>query len=176
MANVFVSSSFNIYFMAILKVTAFDYIEHISNILLTLSHVLLRLVIQLFVICLQDCDFDPLKYNSVIECEKPNNDLNRFRGYMWVRSCSISTQTPLPDCLSTHINHLETRKRLFENNIRFEPLWMRVLFPPCLITHMWGCMHISMTRIKISTESVEEFSNSSWFPVLHLSFFFVCLQ
>ncbi|CAB1453837.1 unnamed protein product [Pleuronectes platessa] len=29
-----------------------------------------------------DCDFDPLKYNSVIECEKPNNDLNRFRGYM----------------------------------------------------------------------------------------------
>lgn len=31
---------------------------------------------------LQDCDFDPLKYNSVIECEKPNNDLNRFRGYM----------------------------------------------------------------------------------------------
>lgn len=36
--------------------------------------------------CLQDCDFDPLKYNSVIECEKPNNDLNRFRGYMWVFS------------------------------------------------------------------------------------------
>lgn len=31
---------------------------------------------------LQDCEFDPLKYNSVIECEKPNNDLNRFRGYM----------------------------------------------------------------------------------------------
>uniref|UniRef100_A0A7N6C3E1 Phospholipid-transporting ATPase n=1 Tax=Anabas testudineus TaxID=64144 RepID=A0A7N6C3E1_ANATE len=29
-----------------------------------------------------DCDFDPLKYNSIIECEKPNNDLNRFRGYM----------------------------------------------------------------------------------------------
>lgn len=29
-----------------------------------------------------DCDFDPLKYNSVIECEKPNNDLNRFRGYI----------------------------------------------------------------------------------------------
>uniref|UniRef100_A0AAR2J6F4 Phospholipid-transporting ATPase n=1 Tax=Pygocentrus nattereri TaxID=42514 RepID=A0AAR2J6F4_PYGNA len=26
--------------------------------------------------------FDPLKYNSVIECEKPNNDLNRFRGYI----------------------------------------------------------------------------------------------
>lgn len=33
-------------------------------------------------VCLQDCDFDPLKYDSVIECEKPNNDLNRFRGYM----------------------------------------------------------------------------------------------
>ncbi|KAA0713012.1 putative phospholipid-transporting ATPase VA [Triplophysa tibetana] len=29
-----------------------------------------------------DCEFDPLKYNSVIECEKPNNDLNRFRGYI----------------------------------------------------------------------------------------------
>ncbi|XP_058494338.1 phospholipid-transporting ATPase VA [Solea solea] len=29
-----------------------------------------------------DCDFNPLKYNSVIECEKPNNDLNRFRGYI----------------------------------------------------------------------------------------------
>uniref|UniRef100_A0AAV2KYM5 Phospholipid-transporting ATPase n=2 Tax=Knipowitschia caucasica TaxID=637954 RepID=A0AAV2KYM5_KNICA len=29
-----------------------------------------------------DCDFDPLKYNSVIECEKPNNDLSRFRGYI----------------------------------------------------------------------------------------------
>ncbi|XP_060886341.1 phospholipid-transporting ATPase VA [Labrus mixtus] len=33
-----------------------------------------------------DCDFDPLKYNSVIECEKPNNDLNRFRGYIMHRS------------------------------------------------------------------------------------------
>ncbi|XP_035032710.1 phospholipid-transporting ATPase VA [Hippoglossus stenolepis] len=33
-----------------------------------------------------DCDFDPLKYNSVIECEKPNNDLNRFRGYIIHRS------------------------------------------------------------------------------------------
>uniref|UniRef100_A0A671S2S3 Phospholipid-transporting ATPase n=1 Tax=Sinocyclocheilus anshuiensis TaxID=1608454 RepID=A0A671S2S3_9TELE len=30
--------------------------------------------------------FDPLKYNSVIECEKPNNDLNRFRGYIIHRS------------------------------------------------------------------------------------------
>lgn len=41
------------------------------------------LVNPLFVlVALQDCDFDPLKYNSVIECEKPNNDLNRFRGYM----------------------------------------------------------------------------------------------
>ncbi|KAK3575524.1 hypothetical protein QTP86_029287 [Hemibagrus guttatus] len=29
-----------------------------------------------------DTEFDPMKYNSVIECEKPNNDLNRFRGYM----------------------------------------------------------------------------------------------
>uniref|UniRef100_A0AAR2KHC3 Phospholipid-transporting ATPase n=1 Tax=Pygocentrus nattereri TaxID=42514 RepID=A0AAR2KHC3_PYGNA len=29
-----------------------------------------------------DAEFDPLKYNSVIECEKPNNDLNRFRGYI----------------------------------------------------------------------------------------------
>ncbi|TRY54634.1 hypothetical protein DNTS_001615 [Danionella cerebrum] len=29
-----------------------------------------------------DCEFDPIKYNSVIECEKPNNDLNRFRGYI----------------------------------------------------------------------------------------------
>ncbi|XP_059197669.1 phospholipid-transporting ATPase VA [Centropristis striata] len=33
-----------------------------------------------------DCDFDPLKYNGVIECEKPNNDLNRFRGYILHRS------------------------------------------------------------------------------------------
>uniref|UniRef100_A0A3B4T598 Phospholipid-transporting ATPase n=1 Tax=Seriola dumerili TaxID=41447 RepID=A0A3B4T598_SERDU len=33
-----------------------------------------------------DCEFDPLKYNSVIECEKPNNDLNRFRGYIIHRS------------------------------------------------------------------------------------------
>ncbi|KAL4656854.1 putative phospholipid-transporting ATPase VA isoform X1 [Arapaima gigas] len=29
-----------------------------------------------------DTEFDPLKYNSIIECEKPNNDLNRFRGYI----------------------------------------------------------------------------------------------
>ncbi|XP_014837248.1 PREDICTED: probable phospholipid-transporting ATPase VA [Poecilia mexicana] len=29
-----------------------------------------------------DCDFDPLKFSSIIECEKPNNDLNRFRGYI----------------------------------------------------------------------------------------------
>ncbi|KAM6939348.1 phospholipid-transporting ATPase VA [Lycodopsis pacificus] len=35
-----------------------------------------------------DCDFDPLKYNGVIECEKPNNDLNRFRGYILHRSGS----------------------------------------------------------------------------------------
>ncbi|XP_077389851.1 phospholipid-transporting ATPase VA [Festucalex cinctus] len=33
-----------------------------------------------------DCDFDPSKYDSVIECEKPNNDLNRFRGYIIHRS------------------------------------------------------------------------------------------
>ncbi|XP_063746689.1 phospholipid-transporting ATPase VA [Eleginops maclovinus] len=33
-----------------------------------------------------DCDFDPLKYNGIIECEKPNNDLNRFRGYIVHRS------------------------------------------------------------------------------------------
>uniref|UniRef100_A0A8C5UGH0 Phospholipid-transporting ATPase n=1 Tax=Malurus cyaneus samueli TaxID=2593467 RepID=A0A8C5UGH0_9PASS len=26
--------------------------------------------------------FDPLKFTSVIECEKPNNDLSRFRGYI----------------------------------------------------------------------------------------------
>ncbi|KAI7808222.1 putative phospholipid-transporting ATPase VA [Triplophysa rosa] len=36
----------------------------------------------IFLCLLQDCEFDPLKYNSVIECEKPNNDLNRFRGYI----------------------------------------------------------------------------------------------
>ncbi|XP_051563477.1 phospholipid-transporting ATPase VA-like [Myxocyprinus asiaticus] len=33
-----------------------------------------------------ECEFDPLKYNSIIECEKPNNDLNRFRGYIIHRS------------------------------------------------------------------------------------------
>ncbi|XP_077054537.1 phospholipid-transporting ATPase VA [Siphateles boraxobius] len=33
-----------------------------------------------------DCEFDPSKYNSIIECEKPNNDLNRFRGYIIHRS------------------------------------------------------------------------------------------
>ncbi|XP_017278861.1 probable phospholipid-transporting ATPase VA isoform X2 [Kryptolebias marmoratus] len=33
-----------------------------------------------------DCEFDPVKYNSIIECEKPNNDLNRFRGYIIHRS------------------------------------------------------------------------------------------
>ncbi|XP_073520641.1 phospholipid-transporting ATPase VA isoform X1 [Phyllobates terribilis] len=29
-----------------------------------------------------ESEFDPMKFNSVIECEKPNNDLSRFRGYM----------------------------------------------------------------------------------------------
>ncbi|XP_006017133.1 probable phospholipid-transporting ATPase VA isoform X2 [Alligator sinensis] len=29
-----------------------------------------------------DSEFDPLKFTSVIECEKPNNDLTRFRGYI----------------------------------------------------------------------------------------------
>nr|XP_023656655.1 probable phospholipid-transporting ATPase VA [Paramormyrops kingsleyae] len=29
-----------------------------------------------------DCEFDPTKYDSVIECERPNNDLGRFRGYI----------------------------------------------------------------------------------------------
>ncbi|XP_051987013.1 phospholipid-transporting ATPase VA-like [Xyrauchen texanus] len=33
-----------------------------------------------------ECEFDPFKYNSIIECEKPNNDLNRFRGYIIHRS------------------------------------------------------------------------------------------
>ncbi|XP_041115850.1 phospholipid-transporting ATPase VA-like [Polyodon spathula] len=33
-----------------------------------------------------DCEFDPTQYKTVIECEKPNNDLNRFRGYMIHRS------------------------------------------------------------------------------------------
>uniref|UniRef100_A0A8B9MRP0 Phospholipid-transporting ATPase n=1 Tax=Accipiter nisus TaxID=211598 RepID=A0A8B9MRP0_9AVES len=29
-----------------------------------------------------DSEFDPLKFTSVIECEKPNNDLSRFQGYI----------------------------------------------------------------------------------------------
>uniref|UniRef100_A0A8C3RL33 Phospholipid-transporting ATPase n=1 Tax=Chelydra serpentina TaxID=8475 RepID=A0A8C3RL33_CHESE len=29
-----------------------------------------------------DSEFDPLKFTSLIECEKPNNDLSRFRGYI----------------------------------------------------------------------------------------------
>ncbi|MGH0176901.1 UNVERIFIED_CONTAM: hypothetical protein FKN15_009317 [Acipenser sinensis] len=42
------------------------------------------LMCHLFVF--QDCVFDPTQYKAVIECEKPNNDLNRFRGYMIHRS------------------------------------------------------------------------------------------
>lgn len=47
MANVFVeavSMRYLFNFMAILKVTACDYVVHISNILATLSHMLFRLV------------------------------------------------------------------------------------------------------------------------------------
>nr|XP_032812637.1 probable phospholipid-transporting ATPase VA isoform X2 [Petromyzon marinus] len=29
-----------------------------------------------------DCDFDPMKYTSIVECERPNNDLNKFKGFM----------------------------------------------------------------------------------------------
>ncbi|XP_051840611.1 phospholipid-transporting ATPase VA [Antechinus flavipes] len=29
-----------------------------------------------------DAEFNPLKFTSIIECEKPNNDLSRFRGYI----------------------------------------------------------------------------------------------
>ncbi|XP_043548211.1 phospholipid-transporting ATPase VA [Chiloscyllium plagiosum] len=29
-----------------------------------------------------ETEFDPMKFNSEIECEKPHNDLNRFRGYI----------------------------------------------------------------------------------------------
>ncbi|XP_072269048.1 phospholipid-transporting ATPase VA isoform X2 [Pyxicephalus adspersus] len=29
-----------------------------------------------------ESEFDPMKFRSIIECEKPNNDLSRFRGYM----------------------------------------------------------------------------------------------
>ncbi|KAM4795955.1 phospholipid-transporting ATPase VA [Rhinophrynus dorsalis] len=29
-----------------------------------------------------ESEFDPMKFNSAIECEKPNNDLSRFRGYI----------------------------------------------------------------------------------------------
>ncbi|XP_006740320.1 probable phospholipid-transporting ATPase VD [Leptonychotes weddellii] len=31
----------------------------------------------------QDSEVDPEKFSSKIECESPNNDLNRFRGYLW---------------------------------------------------------------------------------------------
>ncbi|XP_053434099.1 phospholipid-transporting ATPase VD isoform X2 [Nycticebus coucang] len=30
----------------------------------------------------QDCEVDPEKFSSRIECESPNNDLNRFRGFL----------------------------------------------------------------------------------------------
>ncbi|KAM4700518.1 phospholipid-transporting ATPase VA [Discoglossus pictus] len=29
-----------------------------------------------------ESEFNPVKFNSIIECEKPNNDLSRFRGYI----------------------------------------------------------------------------------------------
>lgn len=59
---------------------------------------------EMFAVCLQDCDFDPLKYNSIIECEKPNNDLNRFRGYMWVLSCMVHHGDEQLSYLLTHVN------------------------------------------------------------------------
>ncbi|KAL8190165.1 UNVERIFIED_CONTAM: putative phospholipid-transporting ATPase VA [Gekko kuhli] len=31
---------------------------------------------------MQDSEFDPLKFTSIIECEEPNNDLSRFRGFI----------------------------------------------------------------------------------------------
>lgn len=37
---------------------------------------------NLTLLLFQDSEFDPLKFTSVIECEKPNNDLSRFRGHM----------------------------------------------------------------------------------------------
>ncbi|XP_053240092.1 phospholipid-transporting ATPase VA isoform X1 [Podarcis raffonei] len=33
-----------------------------------------------------DSEFDPLKFTSLIECEEPNNDLSRFRGFIVHRS------------------------------------------------------------------------------------------
>uniref|UniRef100_A0A8C1ZF98 Phospholipid-transporting ATPase n=1 Tax=Cyprinus carpio TaxID=7962 RepID=A0A8C1ZF98_CYPCA len=51
--------------------------------------------------------FDPLKYNSVIECEKPNNDLNRFRGYI--------------NCLMAgHLTGHETKAMLNNNGPRYK--------------------------------------------------------
>lgn len=38
--------------------------------------------------------FNPLTFTSVIECEKPNNDLTRFRGCMWVLDIHLN----LPLC------------------------------------------------------------------------------
>lgn len=41
-----------------------------------------QLVPQHVLLPLQVSEFDPLTFTSVIECEKPNNDLTRFRGCM----------------------------------------------------------------------------------------------
>ncbi|KAH0624638.1 hypothetical protein JD844_032302 [Phrynosoma platyrhinos] len=35
-----------------------------------------------FFITNTDSEFDPLKFTSIIECEEPNNDLSRFRGFI----------------------------------------------------------------------------------------------
>jgi hypothetical protein len=37
---------------------------------------------NVYVLLFQVSEFNPLTFTSVIECEKPNNDLSRFRGYM----------------------------------------------------------------------------------------------
>lgn len=37
-------------------------------------------------LCFQGAEVDLERFHSRIECENPNHDLSRFRGYMWVSS------------------------------------------------------------------------------------------
>lgn len=32
----------------------------------------------------QHPEFEPESFNGIVVCEKPNNNLNHFKGYVWV--------------------------------------------------------------------------------------------
>ncbi|KFO19720.1 Putative phospholipid-transporting ATPase VA [Fukomys damarensis] len=78
-------------------------------------------------------EFNPLTFTSVIECEKPNNDLTRFRGCMAVhvalfrRDATLGSEPGLPrtTALTSSPSHVSTHSSGEKAGLRTENLLLR---------------------------------------------------